>query len=313
MDYLSSDNFYLVLIYFFIIYFSMKGGLRMSVKRNVNEGPTSDYNIEHRKVSQAKSMPFHHYHNNYEIYYLLSGERYYFIKDKIYHVQKGDLILINTNDLHRTTNVHNPKYERIVLNFTKNFISGYNNHIKGIDLFECFEQKTNILKVQLQSQHFLETLFFKMIREYQDKDKGYYTYLKILTIELLLFINRNNDRVNDYNFNYVSPAHKIISEIATYINQNYADKITLDFIAKNFFISPCYFSRTFKKITGFTFIEYLNGIRIKESQKLLRESNLNITEIAIKVGFTSSTHYGRVFKYITGVSPLTYKKSLQII
>ena len=58
-----------------------------------------DFVVEYTKSTSGISMSKHHQHNLYEIYYLLSGERYYFIKDRTYHVQKGNLVLINSGDL----------------------------------------------------------------------------------------------------------------------------------------------------------------------------------------------------------------------
>ena len=84
--------------------------------------------------------------------------------------------------------------------------------------------------------------------------------------------------------------------------------MTLQTISERFYISPYYFSRTFKQITGFTFIEYLNGVRIKEAQKLLRKTNLSIGKIAESVGYQNNTHFGRLFKKATGISPLAYRK-----
>jgi AraC-like DNA-binding protein len=83
--------------------------------------------------------------------------------------------------------------------------------------------------------------------------------------------------------------------------------ITLDDISKEFFISKSYFSKAFKSVTGFTFTEHLNNIRVREARLLLRGTNSNVSEIAFKVGFESITHFGRVFKSIAGYSPLKYR------
>jgi len=77
--------------------------------------------ISHTKRTQYFTMPDTHFHDTYEIYYLLSGERYYFIKDKTYHVKKGDLIFIDIYDLHRTIVADTPTHERIVIKFSDKF------------------------------------------------------------------------------------------------------------------------------------------------------------------------------------------------
>ena len=80
-----------------------------------------NFEISYNRPHKATSMPDNHYHDNYEIYYLLSGERYYFIKDRTYHIDRGDIVLINMYDMHRTINFKTESYERILINFKINF------------------------------------------------------------------------------------------------------------------------------------------------------------------------------------------------
>jgi transcriptional regulator GlxA family with amidase domain len=56
-------------------------------------------------------------------------------------------------------------------------------------------------------------------------------------------------------------------------------------------------------------VEYINNVRVKEAQRLLRESKLKVTQIAEHVGFESIVHFGRVFKRFTSLSPMEYKKT----
>ncbi|MFW5749714.1 MAG: helix-turn-helix domain-containing protein, partial [Halanaerobium sp.] len=84
--------------------------------------------------------------------------------------------------------------------------------------------------------------------------------------------------------------------------------LTLSSLADKFNYSPAYLSRAFKEVTGFNFVEYKNNVRIKEAGKLLQQSKLSVTEIATEVGFNNITHFGRIFKEITDLSPLAYRK-----
>ncbi|PEE73423.1 hypothetical protein COM81_28730 [Priestia megaterium] len=108
---------------------------------------------------------------------------------------------------------------------------------------------------------------------------------------------------------YHNSLHEKVSEIVRYINNHYMDLLTLHSLSKQFHISPYYLSRIYKKGTGFSFVEYLNQVRINEAQKLLKTTSLSVTSIAEKVGYENPTHFGRVFKKVTGISPLKYRKT----
>ena len=97
-------------------------------------------------------------------------------------------------------------------------------------------------------------------------------------------------------------------EILGYINNHYYEDLTLETVSEKYYLSTYYFSRTFKQVTGFHFVEYLSNVRIKEAKKLLLNSTYTVNEISSAVGFHSNTHFGRVFKQIVGCSPSAYKK-----
>lgn len=71
------------------------------------------FKIERASVSNATSARTHHYHNFYEPYYPVYGGRYYFIKDKTYHVKPGSLVLVKPYDIHSTGNLEQDGYDRI--------------------------------------------------------------------------------------------------------------------------------------------------------------------------------------------------------
>ena len=279
-------------------------------KNNFELIAKNDFWIEYMNAPYVMGSSKYHYHDCYEFYYLLSGERYYFIDDKTYHVTKGNAVLINSYDIHCTSSFEKYGYERILINFKKEFLKGFTEIIDDINLFENFEKRIHIVKLNFQEQNYVETILKSMLKEYSEKKEGYSAYLKSSMILLLTILSRqSNVSPSAVSEEYYSANHKIISEITGYINNNYADDITLDSICERFFISPYHFSRSFKKSTGFTFIEYLNSVRIKEAEKLLVMTNLSVTDISNKVGYKSITHFGRVFKSVTGYAPLHYRKS----
>lgn len=262
------------------------------------------FGIQLAKRFGASSMLANHYHNHYEIFYLLSGERYYFIHDRTYHIKKGDLVIINDNILHRTIDANNSGHERILVNFRKSFLIDS----PDIDLLSFMQLPSTVIRLDSEQQAEVEKILYKMIYENTHCIQGYITYLKILLTELLLYINRLPRNEQSSNFD-PSPLHSKFSEVVRYINCHYFENLSSDLVAKHFYMSRYYFCHKFKETTGFTFTQYVNTVRIKEAQRLLQSTNDNISEIAFKVGFDSPTHFSRTFKSITKLTPGQFRKS----
>lgn len=272
-------------------------------KQNLN------FIISHIKRTETPyNMPSRHYHDLFEIYYLLDGERYYFIDDRTYYVKKGDVVIINKNILHKTNTTDRHAHERILLQFDTKLIDEFKENFNDIDLYYCFKTKQNVYSLDPEEQLWIENHLFNILQEKNKKDEGYFTYIKILILELLVFLTRIGKSATPYPNTYLDQTHEKISEVASFINSHYNDELSLNKVAAHFSYSPTYLSKAFKKVTGFKFVEYKNHVRIKEASKLLQNSRLNITEIALQVGYNNLTHFGRIFKEITGYSPLEYRK-----
>lgn len=271
----------------------------------------SAFFLERKNVPSPKPSQKYHYHDCYELYYLYSGERYYFIKDKTYHVNEGSFVLIKPYEIHCTANFAQYGYDRLLINFKKDYLEKFLDAMESTNPFECFEKNLHTIILTPHEQHFAELMLDNMLCEYQSGNALDNVYLKTCLMQLLLFISKNHRHPTNDIYSYVDSTHKTISEITGYINNNYYEDITLALISELFYISPCYFSRTFKKVSGLSFTEYLNNVRIKEARKLLYKTDMSIAQVAEKTGFKSNTHFDRIFKSITGMSPLTYKKSIK--
>jgi AraC-like DNA-binding protein len=264
------------------------------------------FHMQHVKRTEPFERIKHH-HGTYEIYYLLSGQRAFFIKDRSYLIAAGDLLLINKYELHKTSVVGQPEHERIVINFSDALID-QNDALFSPFLFTAFSHPSGVFRLKLQEQQFVQTILHKLTRELHDKASGYEIYIKLLMVELLLFAGRCAEMQDPSSLENTNPQHRKISEIVRYINQYYSEAISLEYLSKQFYISPFYISRAFKEVTGFTFIEFLNKTRIREAQRLLHETDFKIIDIAGAVGIDNVSHFGRTFKQMTGTTPVKYRK-----
>ena len=99
-----------------------------------------------------------------------------------------------------------------------------------------------------------------------------------------------------------------VLKAAAYVEQHYGEHITLEDIAGQVNLSPIYFSGLFKRETGKTFTEYLTDFRIEKGKELLRNSDMNISEIAQALGYQDARYFSKVFKGQVGVKPTDYRK-----
>ena len=97
-------------------------------------------------------------------------------------------------------------------------------------------------------------------------------------------------------------------EILKYLEQHYQEDLSLSSVAERFSLSPGYFSTIFKKKAGHNFVHYLTSLRIREAKRLLLETQMTISEVALAVGYSSASFFIRSFKKTEGISPSEYRK-----
>ncbi|QGQ93841.1 AraC family transcriptional regulator [Paenibacillus psychroresistens] len=267
---------------------------------------SSGYNIDHVKRKGHFSMTVNHFHNHYELYYLCEGERLYFVQDRTYHVKAGNFVLVDRHVLHRTLDTGMPDHERMLINIEQEWIeASYPNH--AAMLLKPFGQGIPVLSFPTAQLAHNQRLIDQISSEMLQQEPGYAIRLQHAVIELLISAARWTQTEDHNPAELQSPAHAKITKIIRYLNDHFAEALNLPDLAARFSISPYYLSRTFKSTTGFTYSEYLNLIRLKAAQRLLRETELNITEIALQTGFENFSHFGKSFKKMALVSPRAYR------
>jgi AraC-like DNA-binding protein len=278
--------------------------MKMGPSEQLNLVP-SGFHIHKVHRTAPYNMRVNHYHEAYEMYYMISGERYYFIKDRTYRIQPGDLVLIDKLVLHKTQTI-TPSHERVLIQFEDRFVAPI-MEASDWSFRPLFEHP--VIRLNIRQQAVIESLLNRMLEESRADTPESPLYVKLALAELLLYASRcireqagAPSRTEPNN-----PMFERVSAVASYINEHYAERLSLTQLAERFHINPYYLSRIFTKVTGFSFVEYVNLVRLKEAQKLLAGGGLNVTQVAEAVGFESLSHFGRVFKASVGVSPNAYR------
>ena len=104
-----------------------------------------------------------------------------------------------------------------------------------------------------------------------------------------------------------APKKLSVAEVKEYLEQHYAEKITLDDLSKQFFINKYYLTRVFKEQFGQSITAYLTSLRITHAKQLLRCSEKSVEEIGLECGLGQLHYFSRVFKEVEGVPPSVYR------
>jgi AraC-like DNA-binding protein len=115
----------------------------------------------------------------------------------------------------------------------------------------------------------------------------------------------------NYKLDFDERGNKRMSDVYTFIRENYFRTISLEKVAKIAKMSPFAFSRYFKKNCGAGFVEYLNRVRTNKACYLLRETEYQVQDIAVECGFASISNFNKQFRKTEGISPRDYRSQFK--
>lgn len=246
------------------------------------------------------SMNVLHNHNYYELYYLLDGQRSYFIDNAIYELNVGDIVIVPPNTLHRTIGDKTKIHSRILISIPEEILE------KEIVGEYSTLSKKYIFPITAKRRPFVEELFNRI--EYETKSNDTYgPYLtKKYINEIFIFLLRAG-RKNEIIY-IDNETDSVIGTAARYIQRNFNRQVSLREVADMLGMDRTYFCKLFRNKAGFSFSQYIKEVRIIEAARLLTETEMSITEVAMSVGYNDSSYFAKVFKSIKGTTPLAFRK-----
>jgi AraC-like DNA-binding protein len=250
-----------------------------------------------------KEEDSYHSHDFLEMAFILSGVGKYRIEESIYSVSEGDLIIFNPGVRHQALccpDVELPTTEFFV-GFSDIRISGYPANFLPVSGEAYVLHTTGDLRQRLFK------ICSSMEAEKAACRQGRYFMLKAYLIQMLLFVLREQceplEKKSGYAFESANKKY-VVEQIVNYFEDHYNEKISLDQIAENMYLSPFYISRIFKSETGDTPIRHLINIRLEKAKELLEGGyEGSIQEIAALVGYDDAYHFSKLFKKRYGISP----------
>lgn len=269
-------------------------------------------NFCHQKNTSAlEPTPLHYHSDIVEIHCILKGERISYVESEeglTPHIIRGrETFLTFPYELH-----NNGDYSQKPCEFY-----GLQINVKDRDHLLCLNKEySNLLCEQLLSsshRHLqissteiqLMRMAFNLFTSSDPADLK----TSILFLSCFLFSLQYMNPTPSQQGAGQAPIDRHIQKVLTYIEAHLTNPLPIQSLAEISGYSPSYFKSKFRNETGITPAEFITLQKVRYAQKLLETTERSITDIAYELGFSSSNYFSSVFKKITNISPLSYRKA----
>jgi AraC-like DNA-binding protein len=257
-----------------------------------------------------------HWHHEIEILCFQKGEACVHVSGTTVAVQGGDVVFVNSEELHQITS-KDPDILYHACLFPLEFLYfARPDYTQSHYLFPLSEKEILLPLYMKHGDGFSDAIYAELldiIATFDHKEAAYQLRIKacLLKVLSLIFASGRFLRPADSNIVLGFKNQQQLKEILSYIESHYECRMYLDDIANYFHMSPKYFSQYFKKHFERGFVEYLNHYRIEKACELLVTTNMHIMDISFATGFDNFSYFIRKFKNITGYTPAAYRKTIQ--
>lgn len=290
-------------------------------KKVVKNGVSYNYLCHTQIVSYSGNIWPAHYHNYIEILYGISGIFEVILNGKYHKFTKGDLVLINSKEVHQINSCYKEGGKYIVLRFEPEVIYSnmFNNHLHLKYVLPFILETSNhqkVIKEAIICTTFIPELLHEITKEFQTEAFGYELAIQNHIGRIFLWILRYfHETSSEFMQSDLADLELIrrLQPSLDYVLENFNEEITATKMAALCNMSSSYFSRTFNNQMRMNFNEYVNYVRIMEAEKLLVSTNMNITEIANTVGFNTTSYFIKLFKEYKRISPKQFRKEFVIM
>ena len=249
-----------------------------------------------------------HIHEAIELLYVIEGDFDVSCDDRTTHATAGDILLFRSNTIHRTVAGENEKNFYWVLKVSPRLVINFlpkdraSNSLLRLSV-NHENAKFHWRAKELEGNEMVEG-FLALVREYQSAESHSELAMRIAAATVILGFLRG-EHGEEASFSAVS---ELIYRATVYVNENYADDISAEALSEHLGMSYSYFSRSFKRVLGKGFREYLNSVRINHGEQLLRNTDKSVTEIASLCGFSNVSYFIATYRAIKKITPLATRK-----
>lgn len=259
-----------------------------------------------------------HWHEEVEFDYILSGSAYFTCEDQNYLLHPGDIIFINKDVKHSLT----PESEEDCIFFRLNFHPSKLFGFGMIDLKEKYiypllnnPDSKSILFSNSDELHTVILERIKAVKQLMDEKPFCYELdvkCNILSVWSTLCKHFITNQKRTINPQVSNQDEYRIKQALLFIQEHYAEPITLDDIANSILVSKSECCRCFKRCLNMRPFEYLMHYRVVESTKQMYYHSISsIADIATSVGFNNTSYFNKIFKKYMGTTPTEYRKNIK--
>lgn len=246
---------------------------------------------EHINQSQYR---LHNHYGAYEIFIFLEGNADFIVEGAIYPLKKYDTVLLNPNEFHNIRHHSGAKYERFVLHLQNSFFID-NNCDRFRRMLDARKPGTqNLIPAEFIIERKVPDILSRMGDYAADSDCT--LLLPGVIAELLCALNKYPLGTT------LAENNEKITPIIMYINENLSSALSIDTIAKKFFINKYHLCRIFKRHTGMTINKYITHKRIVLVKNLCRDGK-TLSNACLEAGFGSYSNFYRMYVRETGSAP----------
>ncbi len=253
-----------------------------------------------------------HWHEEIEILVVTKGSAVLILNNDRYELKEGYVAFILPNHLHLVTALLGDTFDFYAVVFHPDLLSSSIQDAIQQQYFDSVLQENILFPTVLSAQESKEFGIADALSDiyalFTKKEPCFELLIKArLYVVWSLYYQHGassasvSERTSDYRI-------ALVKSIIDYIHTHYESQITLDILAAYFHLSREHLCRLFKKMTRMSPIEYLNFYRISTSTRLLRETDHEISDIALEIGFNNISYFNRTFKRYMHVTPGEYRK-----
>lgn len=260
------------------------------------------------KGTRYKAEEKYHSHDYPEMAFVMSGTGKYHIEGQIYDVKEGDLLIFNPGVKHQALLAEDSEVP------TTEFFVGFSDiQLKGMEPnYIPLPEPGNLLHTTGELRQKLFKICSSMDAEKAMSSHGRYFVMKAFLMQMLVYVIRSQqpkpvENTGGCSFESVNKKY-VVEQIVSYFEDHYSEKISLDRIAENMYLSTFYISKIFKSETGDAPIRHLINIRLEKAKEILEQNpGMSIKEVAARVGYEDAYHFSKQFKKHYGISPSQVK------